>query len=164
MRLGRQNQGNASIFPRQEPTRHGDRRPPYPLFFSRWRKRWRRCGALPSLRNTGLGATVAWCGGFCDDVCGPLCLSVLPDVFEAAGGTMRSCRTHISGMSSLFFRRASSTLDNGLICLQRVRSDQTYSSSHRKAIYSDWIFSGILISGQGNIFETKVFILPSWIK
>jgi hypothetical protein len=69
MRLERQNQGSASIFPRQELTRHGDRRH---YFFSSWRKRWRRCGALPSLRNTGLGATVAWCGGFCDDVCGPL--------------------------------------------------------------------------------------------
>jgi hypothetical protein len=45
----------------------------------------------------------------CDDVCGPLCLSMLPDVFEAAGGTMRSCRTHISGMISLFFRRAFAT-------------------------------------------------------
>jgi hypothetical protein len=32
MRLERQNQGSASIFPRQELTRHGDRRPPYPLF------------------------------------------------------------------------------------------------------------------------------------
>jgi hypothetical protein len=46
----------------------------------------------------------------CVALCGYRCY---PDVFEDAGGTMRSCRTHISGLSSLILRRASATYPLG---------------------------------------------------
>jgi hypothetical protein len=101
----KQNQGDASIFPRQELTRHGDRHSSYPLFFSSWRTNGGDVELC--LRSGILVWGLVWRD--CDDVCGPLCLSMLPDVFKGAGGTMRLRKTHISGMSSLILRRASVT-------------------------------------------------------
>jgi hypothetical protein len=61
----------------------------------------------------------------CDDVCGPLCLSMLPDVFNGTGGTMRSRRTHISDMSSLVLRRALAT------CFSDTRPTESFIKSQR---------------------------------
>jgi hypothetical protein len=103
----------------------------------------------------------------CDEVCGPLCLSMLPDVFKGAGGTMRSRKTHISGMSSLVLRRASVTysltpyLTDGVI----HQKPKVTKLAHRWSSYPSWIPFGLLLSGpKGNIFEIQNFTLPSWIK
>lgn len=120
------NQGTASIFPCQELTRHRDRHPSYPLFFSSWG----RDGGdveLIALRNTGFGRTAASCEGFmmmcvasCVYRCYRVCLRV----------PVGLCRTHISGRCSLFFRRviALYSFDIGKrVPLPKARSNETCS-------------------------------------